>query len=751
VSAADAGVGRRAIDRLVGDADPAIRVGALVSLAALGAAYLAPLYQVANVTNRTTALLALVALAGGLAVLFASTLTGRQASLVGAGLLAAGFGGYLLAVPPSFWADFSTGQLLADVTALLTGFSVLRLVQADVWALAVTPGPTFLLTYLGLRGAYVRAAAVGGAALGFFVLTGDSGTVGTLVGVLGATSALGFSVIARHGGSPAQAEGIAVAVAAMILASAAVTAVPAGGSQPLLTGAASAQSDLRSVSDDIAIGGSVWLSPEVRFTVEAQQPAYWRVNAYDRFTGSGWTRTGDPIPLSEASAPPGPRETVLQTVTAKTTLDVLPAAGRPTDVTYVEASLTPQGTLASETTLSEGDFYTVVSQLPNASAAQLRNASTAYPDRVTERYRQLPDSTSDRVADLGRQITADADNPYDAANEVERWLEENKNYSTTVPSPDGPIVDAFLFEYEAGYCVYFATAMTAMLRSQGIPARYAVGYTPGQRVAEDEWVVRGLDAHAWVEVYFPGYGWIPFDPTPGSERVDAESETLSDARADGVEGIEAAGSANGTWTPPDAETDSEGPTAPTVGGPGRPLLGTTTPLVNVSPGESGANGSESAGTTATANGTVFAPGGASSPGAPIELPELETLALWSVLLVGLAAGGRRTGVTGRVYRAAWVRFQPSTDDRRTDVEGAFARVEYVLGREHRPREPGETVREYLAAVDADSRVEELAALRERAKYAGDVSPETARRARELADAVVSERVGLATRFNRSLS
>jgi transglutaminase-like putative cysteine protease len=751
VSAADPGVGRRALGRLAGDADPAIRVGALVSLAVLCAAYLATLSHVADVTNRTTAFLALVGLAIGLAVLIGSTLTGRQAFLVGTGLLAAGLGWYLLAVPPSFWTDFSTGQLIADVVALLTGFSVLRLVQADVWALAVTPGPTFLLAYFGLRGAYVRAAAVGGATLGFFVLTGDSNTVTTLLGVLGATSALGFGVIARHGGTGAQVEGIAVAVAAMILASAAVTAVPAGGSQPLLTGAASAESDLRTVSDDIAIGGSVWLSPKVRFTVEAQQPAYWRVNAYDRFTGSGWTRTGDPLPLSDAPAPPGPRETVFQTVTAETTLDVLPAAGRPIEVTDVDARLTPQGTLASETTLSEGDVYTVVSRVPNASAAQLRNASTAYPDRVADRYRQLPDSTSDRVATLSDSVTAGADNPYDAASAVERWLEGNKNYSTTVPSPDGALVDAFLFEYDAGYCVYFATSMTAMLRSQGIPARYAVGYTPGQRVSESEWVVRGLDAHAWVEVYFPGYGWIPFDPTPGSERVDAETQALDDARTEGVGGVDAAGSADGSWTPSDTDNGTEQAPPDTVGGPGRPLLGTTTPEVNVSPGASGGNGSGLTGTSTATNATPFDIEGGDGSGGPIELPDLETLGLWSVLLVGLAAGGRRTGATDRVYRAVWLRVQPSTGDHRTDVEGAFARVEYVLGREHRPREPGETVREYLEAVDADAGVQELADLRERALYGGDTSPETARRARELADAAVSERVGLATRFNRSLS
>jgi hypothetical protein len=130
------------------------------------------------------------------------------------------------------------------------------------------------------------------------------------------------------------------------------------------------------------------------------------------------------------------------------------------------------------------------------------------------------------------------------------------------------------------------------------------------------------------------------------------------------------------------------------------------------------------------------------------LPSTEVLAIWSVVAVGLLAGARRLGLYERAYRSVWLRWQPRTADGRVAAEGAFARVEYVLSRRARAREPGETVREYLAAVDADERATEVAAVRERARYGGDLSETDVERARRLAAAYVSERTGVATLFNR---
>ncbi|WP_148417044.1 transglutaminase-like domain-containing protein, partial [Haloferax sp. KTX1] len=88
------------------------------------------------------------------------------------------------------------------------------------------------------------------------------------------------------------------------------------------------------------------------------------------------------------------------------------------------------------------------------------------------------------------------------------------------------------FEMDEGYCVYFATTMVTMLRTQGIPARMTVGYTSGQRIDENQWVVRGLNSHAWVEVYFPDQGWVQFDPTPSGPREAVRQQRIEEASSD---------------------------------------------------------------------------------------------------------------------------------------------------------------------------------------------------------------------------
>jgi hypothetical protein len=94
------------------------------------------------------------------------------------------------------------------------------------------------------------------------------------------------------------------------------------------------------------------------------------------------------------------------------------------------------------------------------------------------------------------------------------------------------VASQFVFDMEEGYCEYFATSMVAMLRSQDIPARYVVGYSTGQQVGEDTYKVRGMNAHAWVEVYFEDVGWVKFDPTPGSARLQQERQSVEDAEPD---------------------------------------------------------------------------------------------------------------------------------------------------------------------------------------------------------------------------
>ncbi len=117
---------------------------------------------------------------------------------------------------------------------------------------------------------------------------------------------------------------------------------------------------------------------------------------------------------------------------------------------------------------------------------------------------------------IARRVTRNATTPYGAVLALEAWLRQTGGfrYDESPPRVAGPPLEVFVKKTKAGYCQHFAGAMALMLRLLGVPARVAVGFTSGAR-KDGAWVVTDHDAHAWVEVWFPGQGWIPFDPTPG--------------------------------------------------------------------------------------------------------------------------------------------------------------------------------------------------------------------------------------------
>ncbi len=164
-----------------------------------------------------------------------------------------------------------------------------------------------------------------------------------------------------------------------------------------------------------------------------------------------------------------------------------------------------------------GDPYLVTSQVSVAKPELLRTAGTDYPTWALVKYTQLPSSLPPRVRELSAILTEEEDNPYDKAKAVETFL-RGMTYNLEIDPPpfgaDG--VDYFLFESKEGYSEYFGSAMAVMLRSVGIPARMISGYSTGDKVPdEDIYIVRDSHSHGWVEVFFPNYGWIPFEPTPG--------------------------------------------------------------------------------------------------------------------------------------------------------------------------------------------------------------------------------------------
>ncbi|WP_224333618.1 transglutaminaseTgpA domain-containing protein [Haloprofundus halobius] len=746
------------------------RGGALASVALLLFAVTSVLYHVTDVVGGGESVTYLLVV--GATLLVATVLARYLRPPVAVGLtllfLAVGCAAYFLSLPEVQRASFSLDRILADVVALLTGLSVLRLAQADVWALAATPAPVFFTWYLALRRRYVGAATVGGATLGLLVLTGDADPLTTLAGVVGVAGAVGLGTLEARDGVTAQLDTFAIVVAAMIVASASLSVVPGGAAQPLLpeTGAPTSEQNLVQSSDEVDIAGSIRLSPKVRFTVRSAESSYWRTSVYDRYTGSGWVRSESETSEYDGrlESGPGERRELTQRVTAETRLQSMPAAAEPVELRGEPADsalVTEQGTLRAGGGVRTNESYAVVSELPQYTPEQLRRSGDDYPDEVDERYLQLPDSTSDRLRERTANVTEDENNSYDKAVAIEEHLESTKGYSLTVDEPSGDVADEFLFEMDAGYCTYFASTMAVMLRSEGIPARMATGYTPGQQVGENEWVVRGLNAHAWVEVYFPEVGWVQFDPTPSSPREAAEDIRLESARQSNESDVDTGNSSQGEWTPtptetPDDDDDTETDTddeSTSTSTSASSSLETDDPQAeqagdNASlPGGAVSGLGENQTTAPPPNESGGGDGGTDDSGSG--LPDTETIGVGLVALVGLAAGARRTGVSARAYRTVWVRYQGRRRTPERDAERAFERLEYLLSRRYRSRRPGETPRRYLRSlsrIGLDERALRVGDVYERARYGGGVSREDADAAIDAVDSLVREGTPLLGRF-----
>jgi hypothetical protein len=174
------------------------------------------------------------------------------------------------------------------------------------------------------------------------------------------------------------------------------------------------------------------------------------------------------------------------------------------------------------------DVYRADSLVPVVSEEQLLAAGSDYPEWIESRYLALPDSVPLRVLSLARDLTATKPTPYDRARAIETYL-RTFPYNLDIPSPprDQDVVDYFLFDLQEGYCDYFASAMVVLARAAGLPARLAVGYASGAYDAETaRYIVTADQAHAWVQVYFPGYGWIEFEPTSSFPLVDRPAKTV---------------------------------------------------------------------------------------------------------------------------------------------------------------------------------------------------------------------------------
>ncbi|HEX2884151.1 MAG TPA: transglutaminaseTgpA domain-containing protein [Candidatus Limnocylindria bacterium] len=289
-----------------------------------------------------------------------------------------------------------------------------------------------------------------------------------------------------------------------------------------------------SFGSGFTVSGSFVSNDDEVLILAAPQSMYLRTVTYDQYTGRGFRRSegdkrqvapGAPLFASATTERPTIEESVdIHTITVQMRQTYgrnLFTAGSPLKVYVPTVIHQPSGqpvlgAIESANAFAPGDAYQASVAISNATEADLAAAGTDYPDEVRRLYLDTPGLT-DRVAQLARDITAEAANPYQQAKLLERYLSRNEEFSyaaeAAVPTADQDLVDFFLFDSKTGYCEYYASAMVIMARSLGLPARVAVGFAPTAEDGEGTYTVREANAHAWAEIYFPGYGWQIFEAT----------------------------------------------------------------------------------------------------------------------------------------------------------------------------------------------------------------------------------------------
>jgi protein-glutamine gamma-glutamyltransferase len=409
-----------------------------------------------------------------------------------------------------------------------------------------------------------------------------------LVGALGLGGVLAVLFLFRAGSRPARslAQGIAVALVLVAVAAAVST------SEAVAKGAFLSWQgwDPYDRPDEPVGVRYVWNShylgihfPKKKTVVlrirvsGPQRGLFWRATTLDDYTGNGWQENlelGPPSVRDQFDVPGVPARArdgnswVRQDVTVEALRDIHLAASaqpvrwRPPADTTVQDERGDIVTLPRA--LHRNQRYTVWSFVPRVKPSQLAKAGTDYPaslDRYLETIQgsgRVPkfgtanrddlmhvffDATYDDdflmqanrpLYDVARQVVGSARTPYAATVALEAWFrrEGGFHYDETPPPPrvNEPALTAFVTRTKRGYCQHYAGAMALMLRFLGIPARVAAGFTSGSYDSDKhEWKVTDHEAHDWVEVYFPGWGWMPFDPTPGRGLLNAEYSVSSPA------------------------------------------------------------------------------------------------------------------------------------------------------------------------------------------------------------------------------
>jgi hypothetical protein len=294
---------------------------------------------------------------------------------------------------------------------------------------------------------------------------------------------------------------------------------------------------------------------------------YWEARSYNIYESSQWQtnlKTAHELnPESKDLNQPG--EDIRSEITATffphvpiSNLYVLSEplwVNRPTQayMTINPDGLVNLGALMSKSFIHPGEQYTVRSVIDSMTEIELSGAGTDYPQWVLDEYLKLPNDITPRTKELANEIATGLSNPYDIATAVTEYLRNNIEYEQAIKQPpkNQERIDWFLFDYRKGFCNYYASAEVILLRSLGIPARMAVGFAQGEKqippiegqftggvvpgISNEQisdtatYLVRQKDAHAWPEVYFPGRGWVIFEPTVSQPILNRPSGLINNA------------------------------------------------------------------------------------------------------------------------------------------------------------------------------------------------------------------------------
>jgi transglutaminase-like putative cysteine protease len=275
---------------------------------------------------------------------------------------------------------------------------------------------------------------------------------------------------------------------------------------------------------------------------------YWRVRTYDQYLDSQWQSghaLSEPFLPDQSSLPRVDlhglaSEFIFSTPRANLAVLVTPArpiwVSRPAILSFTPAAENFIDPLLfrADPPILVGEQYRVHAVIYNPTVLELQQAGASYPAWVSRQYLQLPANLSPRIRELSSQITMDAGSPYEKAIAITNYLRGSITYSLTVePAPYGiDPLDWFLFYTRKGFCNYYATAEVILLRSAGVPARMVVGFAQGMYEPPDKYTILEKDAHAWPEVYFPGMGWVEFEPTTSQPVLARQSgETTLDGQS----------------------------------------------------------------------------------------------------------------------------------------------------------------------------------------------------------------------------